>query len=74
MSELQEKLMGAQNEAAATKEELNSCKESLEKLQELLQVQNHLDILNLYNHKLGEITLILHFETDTFGVGRFELM
>lgn len=41
MSELQEKLMGAQNEAAATKEELNSCKESLEKLQELLQVQNH---------------------------------
>lgn len=44
MSELQNKLMEAQNEAAATKEELNSCRESLEKLQELLQVQSHLDI------------------------------
>ncbi len=39
MSELQEELKEAQNEAAATKEELNSCRESLEKLQELLQVQ-----------------------------------
>ncbi|KAM9386311.1 A-kinase anchor protein 9 isoform 2-T2 [Pholidichthys leucotaenia] len=35
--ELKQGLIEAQNEAAATKEELNSCKESLEKLQELLQ-------------------------------------
>lgn len=41
MSELQGKLMESQNEAAATKEELNSCRESLEKFQELLQVQRH---------------------------------
>ncbi len=39
MSKLQEELKEAQNEAAATKEELNSCRESLEKMQELLQVQ-----------------------------------
>ncbi|KAM8840712.1 A-kinase anchor protein 9 isoform 3-T3 [Spinachia spinachia] len=37
VSELQQELKEAQNEAACTKEELNSCKESLEKLQELLQ-------------------------------------
>uniref|UniRef100_A0A3Q1FNT2 Pericentrin/AKAP-450 centrosomal targeting domain-containing protein n=1 Tax=Acanthochromis polyacanthus TaxID=80966 RepID=A0A3Q1FNT2_9TELE len=37
VSELEQALMEAQREAAATKEELNSCKESLEKLQELLQ-------------------------------------
>lgn len=43
-SELQNKLKEAQNEAVATKEELNSCRESLEKLQELLQVQSPLDI------------------------------
>lgn len=42
VSELEEELMKARNDAAVTKEELNSCKESLEKLQELLQVQNHL--------------------------------
>ncbi|XP_068188344.1 A-kinase anchor protein 9 [Antennarius striatus] len=36
-SDLHEELMEAQNEAAATKEELNSCRERLEKLQELLQ-------------------------------------
>lgn len=41
VSELQEELMKAQTEAAATKEELNSCCERLEKLQELLQVQPH---------------------------------
>ncbi|XP_061598345.1 A-kinase anchor protein 9 isoform X3 [Cololabis saira] len=34
---LEEELVKAQNEASATKEELNSCRESLEKLQELLQ-------------------------------------
>uniref|UniRef100_A0A8P4KIH0 Pericentrin/AKAP-450 centrosomal targeting domain-containing protein n=1 Tax=Dicentrarchus labrax TaxID=13489 RepID=A0A8P4KIH0_DICLA len=39
VSELREELMEAQNDAAATKEELNSCRESLEKLQELLQVK-----------------------------------
>lgn len=39
MSELKEELTEAQNEAAATKEELNGCREKLEKLQELLQVQ-----------------------------------
>ena len=39
MSELQGELLEVRNEAAATKEELNSCWESLEKLQELLQVQ-----------------------------------
>lgn len=39
MSELQEELMEARSEASAIKEELNSCRESLEKLQELLQVQ-----------------------------------
>ncbi|KAL3043728.1 hypothetical protein OYC64_003565 [Pagothenia borchgrevinki] len=36
-SDLHQELMEAQNEAAATKEELNSSRESLEKLQELLQ-------------------------------------
>ncbi|XP_068603633.1 A-kinase anchor protein 9 [Brachionichthys hirsutus] len=36
-SELREELMEAQHEAAATKEELNSCRERCEKLQELLQ-------------------------------------
>ena len=39
VSELQEELLEVRNEAAATKEELNSCRESLEKLEELLQVQ-----------------------------------
>lgn len=39
VSELQKELIEAQNEAAATKEELNNCRERLEKLQELLQVQ-----------------------------------
>lgn len=39
VSELKEELTEAQNEAAATKEELNGCRERLEKLQELLQVQ-----------------------------------
>ncbi|XP_029919471.1 A-kinase anchor protein 9 isoform X2 [Myripristis murdjan] len=34
---LQQELMEVQNEAAATKEELSTCRESLEKLQELLQ-------------------------------------
>ncbi|KAM3858147.1 A-kinase anchor protein 9 [Diretmus argenteus] len=37
VSELQEALMEVQNEAAATKEELSSCRESCDKLQELLQ-------------------------------------
>lgn len=36
----------AQNEAACTKEELNSCKESLEKLQELLQVGHSYPLKN----------------------------
>lgn len=40
VSELKHQLTVAQSEAATTKEELNSCKESLEKLQELLQVQS----------------------------------
>lgn len=35
---LQQELKEAQNEAATTKEELNSCRENMEKLQELLQV------------------------------------
>lgn len=38
--QLREQLTEAQNEAAATKEELGCCKESLEKLQELLQVRS----------------------------------
>lgn len=42
VSELQEELVEVQNEAAVTKEELNSCRECLEKLQELLQVQSHI--------------------------------
>lgn len=42
LSELQEELGEVQNEAAITKEELNSCRECLEKLQELLQVQSHI--------------------------------
>ncbi|XP_078146258.1 A-kinase anchor protein 9 isoform X1 [Centroberyx gerrardi] len=37
VSELQQELMEVQNEAAATKEELSSSRESCEKLQELLQ-------------------------------------
>ncbi|KAM4631015.1 A-kinase anchor protein 9 isoform 1-T1 [Polymixia lowei] len=37
VSELHQELMEVQNEAAATKEELSSCKESCDKLQELLQ-------------------------------------
>ena len=44
VSKLQDELMDALNEGAATKEELNSCKESLEKLQELLQVQSQMNI------------------------------
>lgn len=46
VSELKEELTEAQNEAAATKEELNGCREKLEKLQELLQVQtlSHLNV------------------------------
>lgn len=39
--------MEARDEAAATKEELNSCKESLEKLQELLQVQSQFKIFTV---------------------------
>uniref|UniRef100_A0A667X5M4 A kinase (PRKA) anchor protein 9 n=1 Tax=Myripristis murdjan TaxID=586833 RepID=A0A667X5M4_9TELE len=41
---LQQELMEVQNEAAATKEELSTCRESLEKLQELLQVRKPLDV------------------------------
>lgn len=42
--QLREKLTEAQNEAATTKEELSCCKESLEKLQELLQVRSCLHV------------------------------
>lgn len=50
--QLKEKLTEAQNEASATKEELNSCKESLEKQQELLQVKScfHVQVFN--SHQL----------------------
>lgn len=41
---LRQQLSEAQNEASATKEELNGCKESLEKLQELLQVRSCFNI------------------------------
>lgn len=51
-SQLREKLAEAQNEASATKEELNSCKESLEKLQELLQVKTCSHIQVNYSHRL----------------------
>lgn len=39
VSKLKEELTEAQHEAATTKEELNGCRERLEKLQELLQVK-----------------------------------
>lgn len=67
MSELQGKLMESQNEAAATKEELNSCRESLEKLQELLQVQTHSDIQDLITLVVLCAFAVLYNSSGLFG-------
>ncbi|KAK1880793.1 A-kinase anchor protein 9 [Dissostichus eleginoides] len=53
-SDLHQELMEAQNEAAATKEELNSSRESLEKLQELLQ-EREMTIAQLKGELLNSI-------------------
>ncbi|KAF7664098.1 hypothetical protein LDENG_00189000 [Lucifuga dentata] len=54
VSELQQELTEAQNEAAGTKEELNSSRESCEKLQELLQ-ERELTIAHL-KEELYQVT------------------
>lgn len=60
--QLRERLTEAQNEASATKEELNCCKESLEKLQELLQARTCFHIaVNYTRHLFPVMELSHHF-------------